>query len=80
MNETMITFQGWLGSDVRTQQAGEATVATSAWPAPRGGSTGRRGSGHDGPTQWYTVNAWRASPTTAPPRCAAATRSWCTAG
>ncbi|QZY28316.1 single-stranded DNA-binding protein [Nocardioides coralli] len=60
MNESMVTFQGYLGGEVRTRQAGEATVA---WF--RVASTPRRfhrGSGEwsDGPTQWYTVNAWRA--------------------
>jgi single-strand DNA-binding protein len=60
MNESMVTFQGYLGSEVRTRQAGDTTVA---WF--RVGSTPRRfhrGSGEwsDGPTQWYTVNAWRA--------------------
>jgi single-strand DNA-binding protein len=59
MNESMVTFQGWLGSDVRTRRAGEATVA---WF--RAASTPRRfhrstGEWSDGPTQWYTVNAWR---------------------
>jgi single-strand DNA-binding protein len=59
MNESMVTFQGWLGGDVRTRQAGDATVA---WF--RVASTPRRfhrasGEWSDGPTQWYTVNAWR---------------------
>ena len=60
MNESMVTFQGWLGGDVRTQQAGSATVARF-----RVASTPRRlnrstGEWHDGPTQWYSVSAWRA--------------------
>lgn len=60
MNESMVTFQGWLGGDVRTRQAGTAQVA---WF--RVASTPRRfnrstGEWFDGPTQWYTVNAWRA--------------------
>ena len=59
MNESMVTFQGWLGGDVRTQQAGAATVARF-----RVASTPRRlnrstGEWHDGPTQWYSVSAWR---------------------
>ena len=59
MNESMVTFQGWLGGDVRTRQAGGAVVASF-----RVASTPRRlnrstGEWHDGPTQWYTVNAWR---------------------
>jgi single-strand DNA-binding protein len=60
MNESMVTFQGWLGGDVRTRRAGDAVVASF-----RVASTPRRlnrstGEWHDGPTQWYTVNAWRA--------------------
>ena len=60
MNESMVTFQGWLGGDVRTQQAGGALVAKF-----RVASTPRRfnrstGEWHDGPTQWYSVSAWRA--------------------
>lgn len=60
MNESMVTFQGWLGADVRTRQAGDSVVA---WF--RVASTPRRfqrstGEWVNGPTQWYTVNAWRA--------------------
>jgi single-strand DNA-binding protein len=60
MNESMVTFQGWLGADVRSRQAGGATVTSF-----RVASTPRRlnrtsGEWRDGPTQWYTVNAWRA--------------------
>lgn len=59
MNESMVTFQGWLGSDVRSQQAGGVLVARF-----RVASTPRRfnraaGEWHDGPTQWYSVSAWR---------------------
>ncbi len=60
MNESMVTFQGWLGGDVRTRSAGGATVAFF-----RVGSTPRRFNRSsqtwvNGTTQWYTVNAWRA--------------------
>ena len=59
MNESMVTFQGWLGGDVRTRSAGGATVAFF-----RVGSTPRRFNRSsqtwvNGTTQWYTVNAWR---------------------
>jgi len=59
MNETYVTFQGWLGSDVSERQVGEAVVATF-----RVASTPRRWSRRDrtwadGDTTWYTVNAWR---------------------
>jgi len=59
MNESMVTFQGWLGADVKTREAAGALVASF-----RVGSTPRRYSRttqewSDGPTQWFTVNAWR---------------------
>jgi single-strand DNA-binding protein len=59
MNETYVTFTGWLGSDVETREVGDATVATF-----RVGSTPRRYNARertwgDGETAWYTVNAWR---------------------
>jgi len=60
LNESLVTLQGWLGSDVTVRQAGESTVATF-----RLGCTPRRYSKKteswvDGETQWYSVNAWRA--------------------
>ena len=60
MNESLITLQGWLGSDVTLRQAGESTVGSF-----RLGCTPRRfrrstDSWVDGETQWYTVNVWRA--------------------
>lgn len=59
INETLVTLQGWLGSDVRLRQAGESVVADF-----RVGCTPRRYHRRtqqwvDGDTQWYTVNAWR---------------------
>ena len=59
MNESMVTFQGWLGAEVKTRDAAGAVVASF-----RVASTPRRYSRtreewSDGPTQWYTVNAWR---------------------
>ena len=60
MNESMVTFQGWLGADVKTRSAAGALVASF-----RVASTPRRyhrstQEWSDGPTQWFTVNAWRA--------------------
>jgi single-strand DNA-binding protein len=60
MNESLVTLQGWLGSDVTVRQAGEAPVASF-----RLGCTPRRynkktESWVNGETQWYSVNAWRA--------------------
>jgi single-strand DNA-binding protein len=59
MYESMVTFQGWLGADVKTRAAAGALVASF-----RVASTPRRYSRttqewSDGPTQWFTVNAWR---------------------
>ncbi|MGL5823517.1 MAG: single-stranded DNA-binding protein [Nocardioides sp.] len=58
MNETQVTFTGWVGSDVSlTETPGGQTVATF-----RVGSTPRRlvaGSWQDAPTNWFTVKAWR---------------------
>lgn len=59
MNESVITFQGWLGGDVTLRLAGSSPVANF-----RVASTPRRfrrstNEWVDGPTQWYTVNAWR---------------------
>ncbi len=60
LNETTVTLQGWLGSDVTVREAAGNPVASF-----RVASTPRRyhrGTGEwvDGVTQWYTVNAWRA--------------------
>ncbi|KQZ67528.1 single-stranded DNA-binding protein [Nocardioides sp. Root151] len=59
MNETMITFQGWVGTEVNFRDAGGAPLATF-----RVASTPRRynkpqSAWVDSPTNWYTVNAWR---------------------
>lgn len=59
MNETMITFQGWIGTDVTCRDAGGSPLATF-----RVASTPRRynrvqANWVDGATNWYTVNAWR---------------------
>ena len=59
MNETGITLQGWLGQDVTVHDVGGVTLAKF-----RVTSTPRRfrrstGDWVDGPTQWFTVNAWR---------------------
>lgn len=59
-HETMVTLQGWLGADVQLRQAGDSTVASFRLACtPR---RFRRSTQEwvDGPTQWYTVNAWRA--------------------
>ncbi|WP_148615879.1 single-stranded DNA-binding protein [Nocardioides rubriscoriae] len=59
-NETMVTLQGRVGGDVVLRQAGGAPVANF-----RVACTPRRldratNAWSDGPTQWYSVSAWRA--------------------
>ena len=57
MNDTFVTFRGWVGSDVRLRVARDVSVATF-----RVGATPRLkkdGEWVDGETTWYTVTAWR---------------------
>lgn len=59
MSESMITLQGYVGNDPTLRTAGTHPVANF-----RVATTPRRlnrttGEWSDGPTQWYTVNAWR---------------------
>lgn len=59
MNDSTVTFQGWLGGDVRLRSAAGVPVASF-----RVASTPRRfhrasNTWSDGPTQWFTVNVWR---------------------
>lgn len=58
MNETYVTLQGWVGSDVEVRDVGDTQCATF-----RVGCTPRFNKGgvwQDGQTSWYTVNCWRA--------------------
>lgn len=60
MTDTFVTLHGWLGGDVQVRRAGDADVASF-----RLGCTPRRyqrrsDSWVNGPTQWYSVDAWRA--------------------
>jgi single-strand DNA-binding protein len=57
MNDTMITFHGWTGSDVRHRTAkgvNVATVRVAATPRIK-----KDGEWVDGETTWYSVTAWR---------------------
>ncbi len=59
MNDSTVTFQGWLGGAVRLRSAAGVPVASF-----RVASTPRRfhrasNTWSDGPTQWFTVNVWR---------------------
>ena len=57
MNDTMITFHGWTGSDVRHRTAKGVSVATVRVAAtPR---IKKDGDWVDGETTWYSVTAWR---------------------
>jgi single-strand DNA-binding protein len=59
MNDSTITFSGWVGSEV-TLTEGATGVAVASF---RVGSTPRRfrgGQWEDGETIWYAVKAWRA--------------------
>jgi single-strand DNA-binding protein len=57
MNDTFVTFRGWVGGDVRHRVARDVSVATF-----RVGATPRLkkdGEWVDGETTWYSVTAWR---------------------
>src|SRR3954447_3507137 len=57
MNDTMITFHGWTGGDVRHREAKGVSVATVRVAAtPR---IKKDGEWVDGETTWYSVTAWR---------------------
>jgi single-strand DNA-binding protein len=59
MNETTITLQGWLGSDVTIRHAGDVPVASFRIASTPRRYSRRTGSWEDAPTQWYSVSAWR---------------------
>lgn len=59
MNETTISLQGWLGSDVTVRRAGDVPVAGFRVACTPRRFNRKTGSWEDGPTQWYSVNAWR---------------------
>lgn len=59
MNETIVTLQGWLGSDVTVRQAGDVPVAAFRVAATPRRYNRKTGSWEDSPTQWYSVSAWR---------------------
>jgi single-strand DNA-binding protein len=59
MNETTITLQGWLGSDVTVRHAGDVPVASFRIASTPRRYSRKSGSWEDAPTQWYSVSAWR---------------------
>lgn len=57
MNDTFVTFHGWVGAEVRHRHAKGLSVASirvAATPRLKKGS-----EWVDGETTWYTVTAWR---------------------
>ncbi len=57
MNESQITLQGWVGSDVELRETTSGAVASFRLACtPR---YYRNNEWHDGPTSWFNVNAWR---------------------
>lgn len=58
MNEALVTFQGWVGSDVvhrETAQGNVANLRVGTTPRIRK----RNGDWVDGPTSWFSVTCWR---------------------
>ncbi len=59
MNDTLITLQGWLGSDVTLRRAGDVPVASFRLACTPRRFNRRTENWSDGITQWYTVTVWR---------------------
>lgn len=59
-NETIVTLQGRVGTDVVLRQAGGAAVANFRMAVTPRRFDRQRNEWGDGPTQWYSVSAWRA--------------------
>jgi len=59
MNETLVTLQGWLGTDVTLRQAGETPVASFRVACTPRRYQKKNDAWVDGATQWFSVNAWR---------------------
>jgi len=59
MNDTYITFQGWMGGDPVEREAGEASFAQFRVASTPRRFNRRENTWVDGETTWYTVNAWR---------------------
>jgi single-strand DNA-binding protein len=58
-NDTIVTVQGWLGTEPQLREAAGASVANFRLGCtPRRFHRGRQ-EWVDGPTQWYGVSAWR---------------------
>jgi single-strand DNA-binding protein len=60
MNDTQITLQGWLGSDVTVRRATDVPVGSFRLACTPRRFNRRTQNWSDGATQWYTVTVWRA--------------------
>jgi len=60
MNETLVTLQGWLGTEVTLRQAGETPVASFRVAVTPRRYQKKTDEWVDGATQWFSVRAWRA--------------------
>lgn len=57
MNESYVTLQGWVGTDVDERDVqGTANASFRVASTPR---YFRNGEWHNGQTSWFTVNCWR---------------------
>lgn len=59
MNESLITLQGRVGSDVSLRRAGDADVASFRLACTPRRYQRKTDSWVDADTQWFTVAAWR---------------------
>lgn len=58
-NETTVTLQGRVGGDVQLRSAGGTPVTTFRVACTPRRKDRETGDWADGPTQWYSVSAWR---------------------
>ena len=59
MNDSLLTFQGYLGGEVRLHEAGDTPVANFRVGSTPSWVDRRTGQWVDGTTVWYSVSAWR---------------------
>jgi single-strand DNA-binding protein len=59
MNETLVTVQGFVGTDPEERIARDAVVATFRIATTPRRFNKQMNTWADGQTSWYTVNAWR---------------------
>ncbi len=59
MNDTIITVQGYVGSEVKLHQAGDTVVANFRVGCTPRYFSQRANAWTDATTQWFSVNVWR---------------------